>query len=236
MKAIILIAGVGKRLSGATGDPKCLTKIDGVALLERYFRTLEKVNIRDIVLVVGYKKERIMEFVKGMHFKGNTKFVDNPDYTQGSILSLNKAAQELNGDILLMDGDVYFEDVLLEKLTGTDNENIIAIDTTSSSSGEEMMVGVKNGRILDMQRRLVGDYDTVGEAVGFYKFNNQACKELKKIMTEQIKLKKYDQGYENILPILFRKVYFEPVIIDVLKWVEIDFPEDIVRAEKLAKE
>ncbi len=235
IKAIILIAGVGKRLSGAKGDPKCLTKINGVALLERYLRALEKVNVRDVILVVGYKKERIMEFTGGMDFRGSIKFIENPDFTQGSILSLNKAGKELDKDVLLMDGDVYFEDILLEKLINADKENIIVIDTTSSSSGEEMMVGVKNGRILDMQRHLVGDYNTVGEAVGFYRFNRQSCKELKKILAEQIKLKKYELGYENILPILFQKVYFEPVIIDGLKWVEIDFQEDILRAEKLAQ-
>jgi choline kinase len=227
---------VGKRLSGAQGDPKCLTKINGVSLLERYLRSLEKVNIRDVILVVGYKKEKIMEFVKGTDFRGNIKFIENPDFTQGSILSLNKAGKELDKDVLLMDGDVYFEDTLLNKLIGIGKENMIIIDTTSTSSGEEMMVGVKNGRIMDMQRRLTGDFDTVGEAVGFYKFNRQACRELRKIMAEQLKQKKYELGYENVLPILFQKVHFEPVIIDGMKWVEIDFQEDIVRAEKLAKE
>ncbi len=235
-KAIILIAGVGKRLSSAQGDPKCLTKINSVALLERYLRALEKINIRDVVLVVGYNKERIITFARGVDFKGSIKFIENPDFTQGSILSLHKASKELDKDALLMDGDVYFEDALLEKFIKIDKENIIVIDTTSSSSGEEMMVGVKNGRVLDMQRHLTADYDCVGEAVGFYKFNRQACQELKKIMAAQIKLKKYELGYENILPILFQKVYFEPVIIDGLKWVEIDFKEDVLRAEKLAKE
>ncbi len=235
-KAIILIAGVGKRLSGAQGDPKCLTKIDNLTLLERYLKALEKVNIQNVVLVVGYKKEKIKEFVKDIKFRGGIKFIENPDFTQGSILSLNKASKELDKDVILMDGDVYFEDILLKKFVDIGKENMIALDTTSTSSGEEMMVGVKNGRVMDMQRRLIGDYDIVGEAVGFYKFNKKACQELKKIMAEQIKLKKYDLGYENVLPILFQKIYFEPVIINGLKWVEIDFPKDIVRAEKLAKE
>jgi len=227
---------VGKRLSGAQGDPKCLTKINGTALLERYLRALEKINIYEVVLVIGYKKEKITEFVKGIDFHGNIKFIENPDFTQGSILSLNRARKELDKDVILMDGDVYFDNVLLDKFIGTNKENMIAIDTTSSSSGEEMMVGVKNGRVMDMQRHLIGEYDIVGEAVGFYKFNKKACRELKKILEEQIKQKEYNLGYENVLPILFNKVHFEPVIIDGLKWVEIDFQEDIIRAEKLVKE
>jgi choline kinase len=235
IKAIILIAGVGKRLSDAKGDPKCLTKIDGIVLLERYFKALEKADIRDIVLVVGYKQEKIIEFTRQRDFKQNIKFIENPDFTRGSILSLNKAREELNNNVLLMDGDVYFEDDMLKALLSVKQENALAIDTTSRSTGEEMMVGVKNGRVMDMRRQLTGEYDTIGESVGFFRLNKQACKELKDIMTEKIKLDKYDLGYEDILPILFQKIYFKPIIIDGLKWVEIDFPEDIVRAEKLAR-
>ena len=235
MKAVILIAGVGKRLKRVTEAPKCLLKINRVALLERYLSALEKVNILNVVLVVGYKKEMIIEFAKGLNFQGSLKFIENPDFTRGSILSLYQARDELNESILLMDGDVYFEIGVLDKLIQANQGNLVAIDSTSSSSGEEMMVGIKNGRILDMKRNLAGDYDMVGEAVGFYKFSKEAGEDLKKILEEQIKLGKHDLGYEDILPILFQSIYFEPVIVDGLKWVEIDFEEDIRRAENLAK-
>lgn len=235
MKAVILIAGVGKRLRSATESPKCLTRINGVPLLERYLSALAKVNILGVVLVVGYKKEMIAEFVKGLRFPGNVKFIENPEFTRGSILSLNKARDELNTDVLLMDGDVYFETAVLDRLLHAPQENLIAIDSTSSSSGEEMMVGIKNGRIMDMKRKLVGDYDTIGEAVGFYKFSREAGEDLKQILEEQIKAGKQDVGYEDILPFLFQRARFGPVIVDGLKWVEIDFEEDIRRAENLAR-
>ena len=170
----------------------------------------------------------------GLNFKGSIEFLENPDFTRGSILSLGKAGSELDGDVLLMDGDVYFEEEVLDRLIRTNEKNLVAIDSTSSNSGEEMMVGVKNGRILDMKRNLVGDYDMVGEAVGFYKISKEAGKELKRILDEQIKLGRYDLGYEDILPILFQKTQFKPVIVDGLKWVEIDFEEDIRRVENLA--
>lgn len=235
MKAVILAAGVGNRLRGVIETPKCLLKINGVALLERYLSALGIVDILDVVLVVGHKKEMIIEFAKGLNFPGSIKFIENPDFTRGSILSLYKARDELDGNILLMDGDVYFEIGVLDRLVHTNKENLIAIDSASSSSGEEMMVGIKGGRILDMKRNLIGGYDMVGEAVGFYRFNEQAGDGLKEILEEQVTLGEYDLGYEDILPALFQRVYFEPVIIDGLKWVEIDFEEDIYRAENLAK-
>ncbi len=235
MKSVLLAAGVGKRLMSVTEAPKCLLKIDGVALLERYLSALEKVNILDVILVVGYKKEMITEFAKGLNFQGNIRFIENPDFTKGSILSLYKARDELDSDVLLMDGDVYFETGVLDKLVHANQENLAAIDSTSTSSGEEMMVGIKDGRILDMKRNLAGDYDMVGEAVGFYKFSKQAGEDLKKILEEQVELLRYDLGYEDILPVLFQRARFEPVIVDGLKWVEIDFEEDIYRAENLAR-
>ncbi len=234
-RAIILIAGVGKRLNNITEAPKCLLKINGVRLLERYLSALEKVNIRDVVLVIGHKKEMIIEFAQGLNFQGSIKFIENPDFTRGSILSLYKAKDELDGDVLLMDGDVYFEIGVLAKLIHTTKENLVAIDSTSSSSGEEMMVGIKDGGILDMKRSLIGNYDMVGETVGFYKLSKQASEDLKRILEEQVKSGRHDLGYEDVLLLLFQRIRFEPVIVDGLNWVEIDFEEDIYRAENLAR-
>ena len=70
--------------------------------------------------------------------------------------------------------------------------------------------------------------------MGFYKFSGQACEELREILAEQIELGERNSGYEDILPFLFQRIHFSPVIIDGLKWVEIDFEEDIHRAESLA--
>lgn len=234
MKSIILAAGVGKRLKGVTGEPKCLLEIGGVTLLERYLGALRKINILDVVLVIGHKKETVMEFAQGLNFPGNIKFIENPDFTQGSILSLYRAIGELDGDVLLMDSDVYFEPEVLERLMNQDGGNLVAIDTTSGSSGEEMMVGIKGGRILDMKRNLPGDYDMAGEAVGFYRLNGQACAQLREILEERVKSREYTLGYEDILSFLFQRIHFSPVTVDGLRWVEIDFEEDIGRAETLA--
>ena len=169
MKAIILAAGIGKRLRDTTEEPKCLLKINGLTLLERYLGALGKAGILNIVIVVGYRKERIIEFVANLNFPGDIQFFENPDFHKGSILSLYRAVGELSGDVLLMDGDVYFDPDILAGLVNSEQANLVAVDTTSSSTGEEMMVGIKNGQILDIKRKLVGNFDTSGEAVGFYR-------------------------------------------------------------------
>jgi len=234
MKAIILIAGIGNRLRSVSDNPKCLLKIGGTALIERYLNALETAGISDIVLVTGYKHEAIKGFINDLKPRGNIRFIQNPDFTRGSILSLYRAKDELDGNVLLMDGDVYFENAVLTKLLAANDGNAIAIDTTSTSSGEEVMVGVRDGRVADMKRSLTGDFDIHGEAVGFFRFDAQGCRELKAIMEEEVASQRTGQGYEDMLPLLFQKVSFAPVVVDGLEWVEIDFAEDVKRAEKLA--
>jgi len=233
MKAIILAAGVGKRLKGTTEEPKCLLKINGLTLMERYLGALEKAGILDVVIVVGYGKEKIIEHVQNLNFPCGIKFIENPDFHKGSILSLYRAIGELSGDVLLMDGDVYFEPEILNRLVNGEQGNLLAVDTTSNSTGEEMMVGIKGGQILDIKRKLLGDFDVTGEAVGFYRFDARASTELREILEEHVEAGEHNLGYEDILPFLFQKLNFSPVVIDSLRWVEIDFKEDISRAESL---
>lgn len=235
MKAIILVAGVGNRIKDITDKPKCLLEINNKPLLVRYLNALTNLNISNVVFVVGYKKEMIEDIVNNFNFTGTIKFIENPDFLKGSILSLYKAKSELNGDIILMDGDVYFDEEILNKLVMSEADNLILIDTTSSSSGEEMMVGVKNDRVIDIKRKLVGDFDIIGEAIGFYKLSSLACETLKGILEDQINKGMDDVGYEDILPFLFQRVHFKSIIVDGLKWIEIDFKEDVYRAENLSK-
>ncbi|UCH43077.1 MAG: phosphocholine cytidylyltransferase family protein [Dehalococcoidales bacterium] len=233
MKAIILAAGIGKRLRGATGEPKCLLKISGLTLLERYLSALEKAGILDVVIVVGYRQEMIVDFVGKLNFPGGIKFIENPDFQKGSILSLNRAVGELEGDVLLMDGDVYFETEILARLVNEERADLVAVDTTSKSTGEEMMVGINAGRILDIKRELAGNFDTSGEAVGFYRLGAKASTMLREILTEHVEAGEHNLGYEDILPFLFQSLHFRPLTIDGLRWVEIDFEEDIARAESI---
>ncbi len=234
MKAIILAAGVGNRLRTVTDAPKCLIEIDGSTLLERYLGALETLGARDLVIVVGHHQEMVERLVSSSDFQGRLTLIRNPEFTRGSILSLNCASEYLSGDVLLMDGDVYFEIELLRRAVATSESNAVPIDATSSSTGEEMMVAVSAGRIVDMRRDLSGEYDLVGEAVGFYRLGPDGCEELRDIVSRRVAEGDIDIGYEDVLPQLFAAVPFAPLVIDGLEWVEIDFPEDIQRARGLA--
>lgn len=230
MKAIILAAGIGKRIKVYTDKPKCLIELNGSSLIERYLKSFEEFGIKDVVIVAGYKIELIEKKIQAVSFTGNIRIIKNPDYSKGSILSVWSVKEELKEDILFMDGDVFFEKGILVKLLGSGYANSLIIDTTSASTGEECIAGIKKGRVSTIQRGLCGDFDMQGEWVGFLKMQKDAAVILREIVEDNVKKGNLGIGYEDILPELFSKVDFGFELVDGLKWVELDFPEDVKRA------
>ena len=106
MKAIILAAGVGKRLWPVTQHcPKCLIEVGGRSLLVRYLEALAGVGVQQAVIVVGYKQDMIRA-VAGDGLSGvDVRYVVSDHYQRGSITSLWRAREELRGDVLIMDAD-----------------------------------------------------------------------------------------------------------------------------------
>ncbi len=233
MKAIILAAGVGKRLGKhGQGLPKCMVQIGGRPLLARTLKALDKVGIKDRVVVVGYEKEKIEQLVNAIpNAMEAVRLRVNPNYRKGSILSLWCVRDEFNDDLLIMDADVLFPDVLLSKLVFSSSPTALLLDARSSSTGEEMMLMVKGNRVVHIGRKVEGTYDLIGEGVGFLKLSRKDAPVLKEALEQLIREGKDGCEYEEAIEILLQKavVGYEPV--GNMAWTEIDFPEDIQKAE-----
>ena len=108
MKAIILAAGIGNRISSVHAAAKCLLEFDGTSLLERHIRTLRKLGVTDINLCLGHEAPAVLERLQQ---KGLTDISHehNPLYNLGSIVSLWSMRDVLcdgTSDVLVMDADV----------------------------------------------------------------------------------------------------------------------------------
>jgi choline kinase len=234
MKVIMLAAGVGKRMSAVTNIiPKCLIKIGEKTLLERHLETISLLGIKDIVLVVGHFKEKIKEAVENNNSaRFNIKYIENEQYTKGSILSLWHARNELNDDVLIMDADVLYHDKLLIKLAESRNKNCFLLDENCEDTGEEMMLFVKEDKVIGISKVSSYDCDFKGEGIGFLKLSANDCHKLKTILEEFEQAGKVNVEYEDslhkLLPLC--TVGFEKV--EDLPWIEIDFEEDIERARR----
>ena len=231
MKVIMLAAGVGKRMSAVTNIiPKCLIKVGEKTLLERHLEVISLLGIKDIVFVVGHFKEKIKETVEKYNNGFNIKYIENEQYTKGSILSLWYARDELNDDVLIMDADVLYHDELLRMLAESDNKNCFLLDKNCDDTGEEMMLFVKGDNVVGISK--VNSYacDFKGEGVGFFKLAANDCHKLKNILKEFERAGKVNVEYEDSLHELLSQCTAGFESVDDLPWIEIDFEEDIERA------
>jgi len=232
MKTIILAAGIGKRFKEITDHyPKCLLALRGKTLLERALSALSLAGIKDAVIVVGYLSDMIRRKIGDAYDGVRVRYVVNDQYHKGAILSLWSAREEFNDDILIMDADVLFPVAMISRLVHSLQPNCFLLDGRAKNTGEEQMLLTRGGRVLDIVRGGTGDYDVVGESVGFLKVCRQDAPQLRLILEDLVAWGKDALEHEEAFALFLRqcKVGFERV--DDLPWIEIDFPEDLQRAE-----
>jgi len=235
MKALILIAGRGTRLCHLHEQPKCLLKIGGVALLDRYLARLGASGI-ETILVTGYGPEPVRSHVDRLELAAACQIVVNDAFTLGSIVSLARGLDAIDGDLLLLDGDVLFHDDLLERLITTPHENALLIDIGSRFADEEYMAGIEGGRVMALRRGPVDGFESAGEWVGFARLGGAAVLGLRRAVQAQVERGETAGGYEDALASLLGSIDARCVDASDRDWVEIDFPADVARAELLARD
>jgi choline kinase len=237
MHAVLLAAGRGRRLGG--DHPKCLLEVGGKTLLERHLAAFGKAGITSVTIVVGYEQQQIRELV-GRRIGERPcpiEFVDNPDFIRGSIVSLQRASSALEkAGGLFMDADVIYPAELLATLVRSKHDNCVLVDPRSEETGEEMMVGIKNDRVRAIARRVtpLGTWDAIGESVGFAKVGAEGARVLTRLLDTEVEAGRLDQEYEAAMNVAFGESVWGYEPVGDAAWTEIDFPEDVVKAEAIA--
>ena len=232
MKAVILAAGVGKRLWQVTQHrPKCLIDIGGQSLLRRYLATLASVGIRRADIVVGYKQEMIRAAVAADSCGVTVNFLVNEQFHRGSISSLWIARTALDDDVIVMDADVLFHREILRRLVQSPYGNALLMDETVKQTGEECMVVVAGGRVVALTKKMPEHYDYAGEGVGFLKIKHADTPHVVASLRSYVDKEAWTMEYEDALLGYFRDVKVGHEKIGGLPWTEIDFVEDVRKAE-----
>lgn len=233
MKAVILAAGRGRRLDVVTRHrPKCLIDVGGKPLLYRYFDALARLGVTRICMVVGYKQEHVREAVASYPAKVDVTFLVNSDFQRGSIVSLWTAREFMDADVVIMDADVLFHPAVLERLLNSSHANALLMDETVTQHTEECMVVTRKGRVAALSKQVPDEYDLVGEGVGFLRVAQAAVPQLLRAVETRLRQGLLDMEYEDALADFFREVPVGVEKIGGLPWIEIDFPEDLERAEQ----
>jgi choline kinase len=232
MKAVILAAGVARRLAPLTDRThKALLTVGERPLLARMLDALDAVGVRETLLVVGHCAEQVRA-AAGTHWRRmSIRYVDNPEYTRGSALSLFAARGLLAEPTLIMDADVLFPRELLRRLLDTPSPSAFPIDCGFQDTGEEVKYYTRGDRVIALGKKVVPDsWELVGEGVGFFKCGAEAGPELVRLLERVIAESNGLSEYEDALNLLVGQHHVGWVDVTGLPWTEIDFAEDLRRA------
>lgn len=242
MKAIILAAGMGSRLKALTKDnPKCMVKVNGETLIERVLSQLDRCNLEEIILVLGYKKDILKEYINNLGIETKISYIDNDIYDKtNNIYSLYMAKEEmLKNDILLLESDLIFDDSILKNLTADTNKNMAVI-----ASYEPWMDGTcvkldSENNIIDFVTSKKFDFNDTKDlykTVNVYKFSKEFNKCYIKFLEAYLSSNGENQYYETVLETMINVLPNELkgfVLNDNQKWYEIDDKQDLDIAESI---
>lgn len=233
MTAIILAAGVGKRLHGATGGrPKCLVEIGGKSLLLRLLESLVATGVADVIVVAGFGDDAVRAAIGAGPPGVRLRWVRNPRFHEGAILSLWSAEQALDGPVLVMDADVLCSPAMIARLVHATQRNCFLLDASVEVTGEEQMLLVRGERVLDIVRGGAPGYELAGESVGFLKLSAGAARVLRELLEIRVAAGHTGIEHEEVYPELLARVVVGFERVDGMPWTEIDFPDDVARAER----
>jgi len=229
MRAIILAAGRGGRLSEITGTrPKCLAQVDGASLLERQLEALRLCGITRVAIVTGYRAMDVRRVcgptIDVVH---NARFAET-----NSLYSLWLARELLTDGFLVLNCDVLFHQQMLIDLVTSRYEDALLVSPScdeAAYSDEEMKVRVRGGRIVEIAKT-IDPADADGENVGIAKFGAAGASLLVEDMQAFVARGALTEWLPAAFDTFCRRRTLHAVDHRGYPWIEIDCPQDYWRA------
>ncbi len=228
MKAMILAAGKATRLLPLTKDaPQCLLKVKGKPILQHQIEAISKAGIKDIIVISGYEADKVEAFCKKQ--KISTQL--NPFYgVSGMAMTLWVARDMLKGGVVLLYSDILFDPKTVTGLLERKGDVCIAVKRDGLREEAEKVIERK-GFITGISK--AGGTGENGEFIGIVKFSENGAKKAIEKLNEMAK----EDLNGTIIDVINGMIEQGSVVtafdIGDAGFVDIDFPEDLKKAEKL---
>jgi len=240
--ALILAAGAGRRLGATEPEhartPKALLEFAGKSLLARHVAILRGLGISAITVVIGFKADHMRATLAALTDGPPVATVVNSNFREGSVVSLWAGREVLRSGrpVILMDADVLYDPHLMARLVGTAWPGCLLLDRAIEPGDEPVKLCVRDGRIVDFHKRPTEPHEWHGESVGFFRLAPDIAHELARRVEDYVEGGRRAMEYEEpirdmIMASAADRFGFED--ISGLPWIEIDFPEDVVKARAL---
>ncbi len=245
MQAIILAAGMGKRLGEYTkNNTKCMVPVNGTPLIDRTLNQLSKLGLNRVVIVVGYEGKKLMDYLGTERNGLKIEYVNNPIYDKtNNIYSLALAKEQLQeDDTILIESDLIFDDGMFGLLLDNPFPNLALVAKYETWMDGTMVKIDRENNIVNFVTKAAFNYDEVGsyyKTVNIYKFSKEFSRtKYVPFLDAYSKAVGNNEYYENVLRIIsfLSKSDLKALPITNEKWYEIDDKQDLDIAEALFAE
>lgn len=243
MQAIILAAGMGKRLGELTkNNTKCMVEVNGVRLIDRTLNQLSRLELTRVVIVVGYEGQKLIDYI-GDRYSDRLKieYVENPVYDKtNNIYSLALAKEHLQEeDTILIESDLIFDDNMFSLIIDNPYPNLALVAKYETWMDGTMVRISEDNDILNFVPKAAFRYEDVDKyykTVNIYKFSKEFSRtKYVPFLTAYTTAVGNNEYYENVLSIItfLNKKELKALPIGNEKWYEIDDKQDLDIAEAL---
>ena len=245
MQAIILAAGMGKRLKELTqNNTKCMVKVNGIALIDRMLHQIDKNAFTRVIIVVGYEGKKLRDYIATLDIQTPITYIENPIYDKtNNIYSLALAREYLKKeDTVLFESDIIFEDEVLTSLLNDPRDTLALVDkyepwmdgTCVTLNDQDEIIDFVSGKKFNFNKT-----DKYYKTVNIYKFSKSFSKNYYVPFLEAYQAALgQNEYYEQVLRVI--AMLDAPVIkakrLTGQTWYEIDDEQDLDIAESLFAE
>ena len=242
MQAVILAAGMGKRLGELTKDnTKCMVKVNGTCLIDRLLNQLDSLQLKRIIIVIGYQGEKLIEHIKSLSIHTPIEYINNPIYDKtNNIYSLYLAKKQLQeADTLLIESDLIFEDSLFTKIVNNPYPNLALVAKYEPWMDGTMVCLNSDNYITEFISKKsfkYSDVESYYKTVNIYKFSKDfLCNNYIPFLEAYSKALGNNEYYEQVLRVitLLDKCELKGLPLNGERWYEIDDIQDLNIAETL---
>lgn len=243
MQAIILAAGMGKRLGDLTKDnTKCMVSVNGIKLIDRMLTQLSDLALNRVIIVVGYEGDKLINYI-GNRYDGKLRieYIHNHIYDKtNNIFSLSLAKQQMiEDDTLLLESDLIFDSEMLHLIVNHPNPNLALVAKYESWMDGTMVRISDDDNILNFIPKKSFRYSDINlyyKTVNIYKFSREFSEnQYVPFLEAYSKAMGNNEYYEQVLRVLtsLDRSDLKALPITNEKWYEIDDVQDLDIAETL---
>jgi len=238
MKALILAAGFGRRLQPITNMiPKSMVRVNGTPLLVNALNNLTALGIRDIGIVVGHMADYIREQIGSEWNGARISYYENPRYLEtNNVVSLFKAAEFCDDDMLMLECDIYYHKEMLARLMAGEGDCSILVSPFNPETMDGSVIQVAGDRALGL---VLGkwqgpdfDYSDTRKTVNMYRFTRAFLARYMALIKWYVENMGEQSYYEKVLGSLLylRECDMRVVEVPEEMWCEVDDADDLARA------